>query len=538
MNIKKSLMLLSAAALLASCGGGATSSGTSQGGESETPSSVTPSNPSSNSETSSTPLSGWTTEQENLMKEHLGGHVLPYFEGDNLDVSYDGEHGCIAITFDWYEGIMDDLVDTYQNADYDSYVTSYYGLNIFIADAYDTDWNIISVSGMELSENEEDLDPSYVVLSAHFTVTEKEWPGDFVASYVSALGSDVEIPEFEAYSYITSQGGDYYIGITCAGGFEAFEGEEGYLADLEAAGWTIDDSKYEIFGYFAVSADKKVEINFFEDGTPMYIYIEAPEEDPDPGEDTCVGFPAQYFSEWLEELGATDTEIPEFEYEGTWTRDREYEEYGWTYWYFDDETMTLENTEDAYVDILVEAGYTIDDTYYDEEGYYGYPEDDVYCIQFYYYEGQFLLGVGPYEAPEPVEEGLFDFSVETQITESSGTKAVWESGAFTFMIEKGTSATTVGNGGAYLSEPLRIYGQQVVTISWPAEENVESIDFDVNTTAAKSKVENFTGAALTGCTVSASGTTVTLVPNTGANTVSFIPTGQVHLNSAQVNLAE
>lgn len=71
---------------------------------------------------------------------------------------------------------------------------------------------------------------------------------------------------------------------------------------------------------------------------------------------------------------------------------------------FDDGTVGTNSIEDAYLATLEGLHYVIDDSEYEEYGYYASDANETVLIQFFSYEGMFRLYVSEYPTPEPTPE--------------------------------------------------------------------------------------------------------------------------------------
>ena len=160
--------------------------------------------------------------------------------------------------------------------------------------------------------------------------------------------------------------------------------EDVYKAQLEDEGWTIDDSNYELTGYWAYSNELPFEIQFFSWNEYFYFNIFCNKE----------FFPTESLENFLVLIGAdSDVVVPIPESEGDWNWGFDEDEYGpYFYAITDDEGTPGEDAiEDQYKAVLNGDDWDIDDSEYEEEGYYAVLENVM--IQFYSYGNEFNMYV-------------------------------------------------------------------------------------------------------------------------------------------------
>jgi len=209
----------------------------------------------------------------------------------------------------------------------------------------------------------------------------------------------------------------------------------------------------------------------------------------------------------------------------------------------DDTTLAVEN---AYLAAVQAANWVCvnDSTFtYDEYGYiYDDPTEQVE-VQFYTYNGKFDLFVSDLTNVYVSDINGIDLSTESQITKQSSSEVTWAFENLTMTVTKGTASVNVGND-TYLSNPLRLYGGNVVTFSW-----TDYSDFclcvDVDTTSSKSTVEagsdTSTGfkCSTTSVTVEVEDNYIYYIPDNSVSSFSItIGTKQCHWSSVEILFAE
>ncbi|MBO5528166.1 MAG: hypothetical protein J6A47_02460 [Bacilli bacterium] len=513
----KVLLGLSALALLASCGGPSSATGLSTSQDTNPSSSLSsdasatskeqePSSDataessstgtaesSSDSEESSvssdtTPAieDNWDDEDLLTMEELLNGHDIPYIGADEgYTLTADDLEIFISGTTDYAaEDLIALFTDLGYTVDYDEGEEGAYPL--LDAWLYDEDYSYVYVSIEFLGENMFGLYATYAQAVA-------TWPSDQITAYADATGVS-EIPEFEAEAYVfytNESDGVLADVIECYGEDVDADSEDTYALTLEGAGY-VQDEIYALFGINYFQNETGNTIAFYFDGLSLVIqaWYEEVEQTP-----TYDEFPAEDIQALLEEvLGDSAPVVP------TYDGDEYYlyidEEEGEVYSFYETLDDAL-NTESDYYDTLSEEGWLIDESVYDEDGYYAYK--DGVALNFFAWEDE----DGPYfyiyfyfddapEIPEAKEETFDDavpgqssvitFADEEYLIQKGTQTSIWNNGAFSFVVNKGTATLDVGNG-SYYSNPLRTYaGQEIVIRS--------EVAFDSVTFVATGKAED------------------------------------------------
>ena len=489
--MKKSqlLLTLSGLALLAGCNGinpPAGSSAPQSGDSSSVPGSSTgeshydgddssvPSDTSSSSAASSSSsqaAGSWTASDEALMKQHLNNNVLPYFSVGTYTIEYDQDYDAIFIEGTTTLAITD-LSVIFNTAGYDTEV-----------DAGDPSTNKnATLDGGIMFEDYSALSVSIELdaagnfsLGAGYREALPSWPSAQITAYSSVTGI-ASIPEFEADAYMINitadQTGAYTITILCLGDDIDETSETTYAATLVAAGYEADPI-YASYGMnLYANADGYNIIFMYSDGVFMIMaYYQEPEV-----EDGYTTFPSGMLASFVKDVLDVDNfSIPSYTADTYYFEAYETEGECEIYSYY--ETQAEANAvEDAYVTALQNAGWTIDDTYYDEDGYYAYRAagDIMLCFFAWYDEtGPYFVIYVSADSNAAAEESFDDavpgqtsaisFSDESSLIAKDGNESIWNNGAFSFVVRKGTASQTVGNG-TFFSNPLRTYAGQEIEI--------------------------------------------------------------------------
>lgn len=249
----------------------------------------------------------WNETDANLMKEHLFGEVLPYFDKENLVVSYDSENSELTIT----GGVIED-------GDLTSYASKYttkdgWEGGDISADNKLEEGTVFEFEKMVLLEagkrfinvrfyaldNEEQYSKTGSFFLSAVSPYDYVYPEATISEFVKTyFDSDVSIPKKE---------GDYYefsYRYACFSiYFESSEADGGYSALLKNNSWNVEDELVENY-YFATSPDKKYVVRYLY--LPKYgaldIYF-----------DTVKTFPTDVINAFFTKYNVSGITIPEYE---------------------------------------------------------------------------------------------------------------------------------------------------------------------------------------------------------------------------------
>lgn len=165
--------------------------------------------------------------------------------------------------------------------------------------------------------------------------------------------------------------------------------EDVVLAYYEEAGCTVDKSRYDTQGYFVQDENgNDLALFYTYDGEYDFIGF-GPEVE-------IKGIPAvtlEYYTQTV--LGYEETYFDIFALDGWMMGTGNDSEVGnYFYGYADDEgEPRVDSLEDELVPLFEEAGWTIDDSEYDDKGYFAISADANVKVQFYSYGGEFDIYV-------------------------------------------------------------------------------------------------------------------------------------------------
>ena len=357
------------------------------------------------------------------------------------------------------------------------------------------------------------------------------WPQETIEDFLGdLLNSSNAIPVFEtdlsfSFEVLEAETVDeniltdwLYIGLSDDSLNEA-NSEDIFKASLEDNGYTIDDSEYDVYGYFATSSDKAIYIQFFYWDGQFNIFI--------------IGY-NDYFL--VEELAAWPTDLV-----ADFVNNDEIVVPAASGESFIVSSLSGaisisvpvadgEAAVSAYESLLTSGGWTVVDHTAINAG----AEDSqiIITISSEMVAGQanLVILIEGYVIPLPA--GVFDFIDEAQMTVKGANSSTWKSGNVTMLVEKNGSEQDVGNGSFY-SDPLRLYAKQKITFTATGQ-NISSIVFVTESASYASVLAN---ASWTNATAVASGATVTVIATATTDTISFVLGAQTRLISAEVILA-
>ncbi|MBR0294925.1 MAG: hypothetical protein IJQ67_03340 [Bacilli bacterium] len=369
----------------------------------------------------------------------------------------------------------------------------------------------------------------------------ENFPSDVVAEFIDFYGLSYEVPAIESGNPWTYEAGEdttygyaiMFLDTIDEGEIGVDSLEDQYLTVLGNLGIEVIDEYYDYFGYMVTDEDTGDTFYFYTNEGYFTIELYGPAYYE--GEKVSEVFPVNALKNYLT-LSGLETDVPSITSEYEWKYGTyEDEEDGSTYFQVgtkDYGTPGVDAIEDAYSKVLTADGWTIDDSSYDEDGYYAL-KGDVELLYFSYDE-EFWLTVYAYTGdvlPEPSELNPYcmDLSTEDNITGGKNANVtIWSTGLFNMTVAKGSSNIAVGNG-TFFSDPLRLYDKQVVSFSWsegaPVAIVIEAVE------DGKAKVQNLLDSAIVGASIDHEDEFVTLTLNDDAEEVAITISGQVRFAS-------
>jgi len=128
------------------------------------------------------------------------------------------------------------------------------GENLFIIVNYDSDYEVAYIDIYS--------DASYEPFEPEVSAV---WPADAINSFFGSADIGGLVPSFTSEAdfsyYITGE--DDYAKLIIYTDYATVDGEDIYVAALEAAGWVVDDSAYDYVGYVANDPDEQISLIFY-----------------------------------------------------------------------------------------------------------------------------------------------------------------------------------------------------------------------------------------------------------------------------------
>ena len=209
----------------------------------------------------------------------------------------------------------------------------------------------------------------------------------FYASY--DINANIPSPIKEGdWSYEVSEEESYFHASIADNGTVGVDAlEDTYKKTLEeTAGWVIDDSQYEAYGYYASCDSVTLQFFNYQGVFDFYAYVDNSAKSDE--------FPAQELKAFLTEQGSsTVVPSPVSSHEWSYSVTEASEDSSATFvaYTVDEGTIGTDSIEDTYQVLLKQDGWVVDDTYYDYFGYFA-DKDDVELL-FYTYEGYFSISI-------------------------------------------------------------------------------------------------------------------------------------------------
>ncbi len=323
---------------------------------------------SSSSETSEAPIKTWGEEEQQTMREHLYGEVLPYIDLEEVLVEYDEEYEELDIL--GFDQVTQEDLQAYASLfienDWEDASDLYESLpdNIYVFEKIvqtDEGKRFIDVQFYAMDDYYEPADTGYFVLFA-WDPYEYEFPTDeFDIGILENTGSEYHVPAFEAEYYILST--DYYEVLCVTSDTDA---ETKYTDILQEAEFTILDERDE-YGYLnAISPDGKFAVAYVYDpylGGLDILLIEVPAM-------PTQQWPSEELAEAFQNYNQPAFTIPEMTFDGAMYLG--YESDSNLLYYLRDQKdkinfvievsgATVENLN-SYVDLLKTSGWVLDES--------------------------------------------------------------------------------------------------------------------------------------------------------------------------------
>ncbi len=153
------------------------------------------------------------------------------------------------------------------------------GENLFIIVNYDSDYEVAYIVIYS--------DASYEPFEPEVSAV---WPADAINSFFGSADIGGLVPSFTSEAdfsyYITGE--DDYAELIIYTDYATVDGEDIYVAALEAAGWVVDDSAYAYIGYVANDPDEQISLIFYWDEGVIYWSFMSFYHEPDPSDGSVI----------------------------------------------------------------------------------------------------------------------------------------------------------------------------------------------------------------------------------------------------------
>ena len=294
---------------------------------------------------------------------------------------------------------------------------------------------------------------------------------DFVKTDLGLESLSLDIPAFEGgalYEIERNARGWLNIYIHKDGSYKEYETEEVYRSALTTAGYTIDATKVSRdsgVGYFGVPPQNDFAI--------MYLLRDEVNDNGDDADYFEISicsyrgyqgyyvnyeWPGAYMGTVLSHIGATGVTIPSYDDASTY------------YWKRNDMLTKMfieiadpaENALTTYKNNLSRYDYAVSEN---DGVVTGIDPSGKVMISAKMVGKELHITIEGYAAP--VVNGTIDFKDTSMITDrdQAYSYCVWGGSPFSFRLDKNTATQAVGNYGDYMSNPLRVYKNQKVTIA-------------------------------------------------------------------------
>lgn len=545
-KIKLMSLVIAGALVLAGCNANNNGSGKYSGGGSE--------HGGNSGNSGSNNVSGsWSDAEKAIFTNNLYGIDVPYMSIEGATaLTYDAENeyasktapNCTKSLLQDYASLFDKSWTSYCVDDSES-ETYYICYEKSVSTSAGTRYVDVLMYGGTYDDELEDYDVNYdgsgTFIMQIYDPYYYEWPADFIDYVLEVFEITGTIPAYNGADYYelnTSWLLFGYMSVYCYK--DDANAEATYDAALTSAGYVNQGVDPDLGVPTYVNGDITIVASYDSDykSLDISIMLGGSGGGSGGGEGVYETWPKDVVDDVLTLFGTT-AKIPAFndatEYE---VDDEDLYDYGYIaiYCYTEDEDsvtkygaellkagFTFEGVDSYGYDVYVSEDEVIDVAIaYDDE----YEDLDIY-IELYDSTG----GGSSYEGDADI---CLNFANESQLKTKNGNESVWSQDGFTFTVKKGKATVDVGNA-SYFSNPLRLYTNQVVEMTFTGEIPA-AVVVTVNTTSDKSTVANFT-SGISGATVSASGNVVTLIP-TGNTITTTISGKQAHLDMIEVYYAK
>ena len=180
----------------------------------------------------------WSEESDTLMKEHLGGYVLPKFDEKDYEWTYDATYDCVSLFAKGTKSMVDKIALEYSKVDT---LTPIYAPTLIDQDIYAAEFRYLFPTE-ELNAYVEIMiytDNTNLGIDLYYIPVHTTWDTTFINETLSLIGVEgltLPEPSFE-FSWIESDASYLDSGLVTIYVTVAKDYSEQYKTELKAAGF-------------------------------------------------------------------------------------------------------------------------------------------------------------------------------------------------------------------------------------------------------------------------------------------------------------
>ncbi len=198
------------------------------------------------------------TELNEIIGFDVYSQIPAIYSNDYEVGDYSSEDYPVDIYIDLYDWTFDDALayddELFASLDFDENYGYIIDENLFVFVNYDSDYSAAYINIYS--------DAAYEPFEPEVSAV---WPADAINAFFGGAEIGGLVPSFTSEAdfsyYITGE--DDYVELIIYTDYATVDGEDVYVAALEAAGWVVDDSAYDIVGYVANDPDEQISLFFY-----------------------------------------------------------------------------------------------------------------------------------------------------------------------------------------------------------------------------------------------------------------------------------
>ena len=198
------------------------------------------------------------TELNEIIGFDVYSQIPAIYSNDYEVGDYSSEDYPVDIYIYLYDWTFDDALayddELFASLDFDENYGYIIDENLFVFVNYDSDYSAAYINIYS--------DAAYEPFEPEVSAV---WPADAINSFFGSADIGGLVPSFTSEAdfsyYITGE--DDYAKLIIYTDYATVDGEDIYVAALEAAGWVVDDSAYDYVGYVANDPDEQISLFFY-----------------------------------------------------------------------------------------------------------------------------------------------------------------------------------------------------------------------------------------------------------------------------------